>query len=652
VAAPERRVTILNVDDYAPGLYSRSRLLRQAGFDVREAMTGAEALRLVAAESPDLVLLDVNLPDLDGIEVCRRIKADPHTASVLVLHLSASSVRESDRARALESGADNYLIEPIEPDELIANVRALLRMRRAEETLGERERQLQGILDHTPAVVYMKDRDGRYLLVNREYERLTGFRQEQVSGQTDYEVFRKEEADAFRINDQAVLESGRPAEFEERVTIGGDTRTFLEVKFPVYDAAGTPYAVCAIATDITERKRAEEERERLLAREQAARADAEAANRAKDEFLATVSHELRTPLDAILGWVQVVRAGRRDAATLERALETIERNARVQAELIGDILDVARIVTGRVRLDRQPIDLRPVVEAALDVVRPTAAAKGVQLEAMGLEPGPVSGDPARLQQVVWNLLTNAVKFTPSGGRVTVRLGRPDAEVRLTVSDTGAGIAPDFLPFVFDRFRQAETGTARRHGGLGLGLAIVRHLVELHGGTVEAASPGVGQGATFTVALPRLVGEGGAPGGPAAAGRPAADHRLPGVRVLVVDDENDSRAMLAAVLEGQGAAVTSAGSADEAVAAFERARPDIIVSDIAMPGQDGYSLIRRIRALGPEGGGRTPAVALTGRVTADDRTRALAAGFQAHVAKPIDTAELLEAVAALAGRIGP
>ncbi len=395
------------------------------------------------------------------------------------------------------------------------------------------------------------------------------------------------------------------------------------------------------------------ERARLYEAERRARADAEAANRTKDQFLATLSHELRTPLTALLGWVRLLRAGKLDPPTAARALESIERNVRVQAQLINDILDISRVVTGKLRLELQPVDVATVVGAAIEAIRPAAEAKGIHV-ATELDPTtpPISGDPDRLQQVVWNLLANAVKFTATGGRVEVRLSRAVSHVEIRVRDTGEGIPPAFLPYVFDRFRQADTATTRAHTGLGLGLAIVRHLVELHGGTVAAESRGDGQGATFTVTLPVPAvfltrGEllvrspsAGEPGSGAAA-------VLEGRRILVVDDDPDALELVTAILSRAGAAVAAVLSAREARAAFEHFRPDVLVCDIAMPGEDGYAVIRELRARDPGRGATIPAVALTAYASLDDRERALSAGFHAHVTKPVDPTDLVNLVAGLA-----
>jgi PAS domain S-box-containing protein len=398
------------------------------------------------------------------------------------------------------------------------------------------------------------------------------------------------------------------------------------------------------------------ERARLYETEQRLRAEAETANRLKDEFLATVSHELRTPLTAIVGWSVMLRTTQLGEEATARAIETIERNARAQTQIIEDLLDVSRIITGKLKLDTRPADLASIVASALDSVRPAAATKGIRL-ASEAEPGAgaVWGDPSRLQQVMWNLLSNAVKFTPAGGEVTVRLEQTDSHVRVSVSDTGAGVSPEFLPYVFDRFRQADGTTTRAHGGLGLGLSIVRHLVEMHGGTVGAESGGRGRGATFTVELPVLSARGAvsdgaqAPAPPRAAEEPETTApSLAGLRVLLVDDEADTRMLLTTVLEQRGAEVSAAASAAEALAAIATFEPDVLVSDIGMPGEDGYSLLRRVRALDPRAGGRVPAVALTAYAREEDRMRALRAGYQVHIAKPVNPAEFVAVVASLAG----
>ncbi|WP_395843418.1 ATP-binding protein [Cystobacter fuscus] len=409
-----------------------------------------------------------------------------------------------------------------------------------------------------------------------------------------------------------------------------------------------------IASVAMEKAKAEQERERLLVRERLARHEAEAASRMKDEFLSTLSHELRTPLTSILGWAQLLRTRAMPEDKRQRALETIERNARAQTQLIEDLLDISRIVTGRMRLEVRPVEPLPVLEEALDAVRPAAEARGVRL-ALRVAPGmgQLLVDAERLQQVVWNLLTNAIKFTPSGGQVVVRLARGEGEARLEVEDTGQGIDAAFLPHVFERFRQADSSTTRKHGGLGLGLAIVRHVVEMHGGSVSAHSEGPGRGSTFRVVLPLTPSDEPEPlSAPRALparglGSPAAEApSLEGVRVLVVEDAPDTRALLTEMLEGSRAQVVCAASAQEALALLHGPfRADVLVSDIGMAGEDGYELIRRLRAQ-ERAGARLPAVALTAFARSEDRWRALAEGFDVHVAKPVNASRLISVVASL------
>jgi signal transduction histidine kinase/response regulator RpfG family c-di-GMP phosphodiesterase len=416
--------------------------------------------------------------------------------------------------------------------------------------------------------------------------------------------------------------------------------------------------------EVAERKQAEEERARLLIREQAARAEAERANRTKDEFLATLSHELRTPLTAILGWTHLIRGGNLDESMLGRALETIERNARSQSQLIDDLLDVSRIITGKLSLDFHPVELSSIIEATIDTVRPMAEAKSIRVEPqLKTSHCVVSGDPARLQQVVWNLFSNAVKFTPEGGHVEVGLRCDERHVELEVRDTGQGISAEFLPYIFDRFRQADGTTTRKHGGLGLGLAIVRHLVELHGGAIRAASDGDGHGSTFTLSLPLASDTKASSNGTPEPDRATAETKelnslvkstvLEGLRILIVDDEADTRELVQEVLGRQGAEVRTSGSVAEALRTLAAWQADLLVSDIGMPVQDGYELIRRVRKL--DGGGQRgqiPAVALTAYAGAEDIKRALAAGFQTHLAKPVDPKALIATVARAAGRETP
>jgi PAS domain S-box-containing protein len=524
----------------------------------------------------------------------------------------------------------------------------------------ESEGRYRSLIDLSPhaQVVYV---DGRIAYVNTAALKLLGATEpSQIVGRSPLDFIAPQYKDLVesRIKQMTSRGGGVPPVNEECVRLDGS-------RVPV-EAIGTavPWrggkGIQVIWRDISERIRAEEEKSQLLASERAARSAAEHASRMKDEFLATMSHELRTPLNAIVGWSSLLLQGKLDANDLQQGLSTIERNARVQTRLIEDLLDMSRIISGKLRLDIQRVLPLTIVEAAIDAVKPAADAKGVSLEKI-LDPqaAPVAGDPGRLQQVVWNLLSNAIKFTPKGGRVQVILQRANSHVELTVADTGQGIAPDFLPFVFDRFRQADPSTTRKHGGLGIGLAIAKQLVELHGGSIRAASPGEGQGSSFIVQLPLMVvhaqpGEAERLHPRAAAGivRPQASHsQLQGVKVLVVDDEQDARELIRRVLEDCKAEVLTAGSAAEAMPILLQQKPDVLLSDIGMPQVDGYDFLRQVRSMTDHAGGRIPAIALTAFARSEDRTRALMSGYQVHVSKPVEPAELVATVASVVGRTG-
>jgi PAS domain S-box-containing protein len=562
-----------------------------------------------------------------------------------------------------------------------AIARDITERRRAQEALRASEQRFSRTFHSSPIPMSISTlADGRFIDVNESFLKTNGYTRAEFLGRTSQELDVWVDKDARTEVMRMVKESGTVRNLELRFRMkGGEVRTFL-TSVELIELDGEPCVLMA-CNDITDRKRAESERELLLEREQAARKEAEMAqklsaellireqaarnaaeeaSRVKDEFLATVSHELRTPLNAILGWATMLRR-RPGEATAAKATETIERNARAQAQLIEDLLDVSRIITGRMRLDIQPVELPLVIQAAVDAVRPAALAKQINLHVL-LDPnaGPVSGDPGRIQQVVWNLLSNAVKFTPKKGKVQLRLERINSRVEITVSDTGQGIKQEFLPYIFDRFRQADSSLSRAHGGLGLGLAIVRHLVELHGGKVEAQSAGEGYGATFTVSFPIAIrqskskywagslelqdeatGDGGTE-------RPPQLDRL---RVVVVEDEPDARELLVAVLEECGAQVRAAASAAEGLGLLNQDSPDVLVSDIEMPYEDGYSFIKKVRALPGEQGGHVLAIALTAHARTDDRLRALSAGFDAHVTKPMDPMELVTVIASLARRVG-
>jgi PAS domain S-box-containing protein len=553
--------------------------------------------------------------------------------------------------------------------------------KQAEQALRASEDRFSKAFNLNPQPMSIRTLDGQIIDVNDGFLQLTGYTREEVIGRTatDLKLWASSSDRSALMRMLEERKSIRDMEIIFRMKTGEERVCLFSAEAIT---TGEQQYILAATSDITDRKRTEEERERLLAREQAARieaeqakklsvellqreqvarAEAEVANRAKDQFLATISHELRTPLNAILGWVGMLRNGRLDKATSAQALEIVERNAKAQTQLINDILDVSRIVTGKLRLEVRPVELSSVMQAAIDVIRPAANAKEISLQ-VTLDPraGPVSGDLDRLQQIVWNLLSNAVKFTPKGGQVQVRLERLNAQAKIAVSDTGIGINADFLPYVFDSFRQADNSYTRAYSGLGLGLAIVRHLVELHGGTVEAFSQGEDKGATFEVRLPLIAvahpqrtttGEAYFEESRAVTTGTDSDSPLAlhGLRLLVVDDDSDARSLLILMLGQRGAKVTTVATAAEAFALLEQFKPDLLISDIEMPGEDGYSLIRRVRSLDAKLGTPIPSVALTAHARSEDRVRALAAGFQAHIAKPVAATELIAVIASLTGR---
>lgn len=648
----EPQVTILHVDDNEANRYVVIRILQDAGFRVVEAATGAEGLKAVVEHLPALVILDVKLPDITGFEVCRQIKANPETAFIPVLHLSASFVQSQDKAEGLDSGADAYLIQPVEPIELVATVRSLLRIRRAEEAALSSAREWQTTFDSINDGVCLVDQEGRVLRCNRAMMQLVYKPYSEILGRTYYELINVK----WGIGDGICFHRATETHQRQVLEVQSQDRWFSKTIDPVLDEHGTLTGAVFILSDITERKRAEallqeqnDRLNRLMVSLQEQTEQAQQANRIKDEFLAVLSHELRSPLNPILGWTKILQTSQENAAKTQYALETIERNAKLQAQLIEDLLDVSRILQGKLSLKTVPVNLTFTIKAALETVRLAAEAKSIQIKTI-FEPnvGQVLGDSGRLQQVVWNLLTNAIKFTSQGDQVEVQLEtvkeldtHPDKYAQITVSDTGRGISGDFLPYVFDYFRQADGTTTRQFGGLGLGLAIVRYLVELHGGTVQAASPGEGQGATFTVKLPLI---------PTAklnhndiVPYNFSDFNFHGLQALLVDDDTDSREVIAFLLEEHGFQVTQAQSAYDALSILEQAKFDLLISDIGMPDMDGYTLIRQIRKLSPSKGEEIPAIALTAYAGEINQQLAIAAGFQQHISKPIDPEILMRVI---------
>ncbi|MDF5719277.1 MAG: response regulator [Rhizonema sp. PD37] len=807
---------ILLVDDNDASRYVISRILHSHNFQIKEASTGIEALKL-AAQQPDLIILDIKLPDINGFEVCRQLKANQTTATIPVLHLSAHSITSEDKVKGLEGGADGYLYQPVNTLELIATIKALLRVKEAEEKLRQSEQKFRAIFNQTFQYVGLLEVDGTVIEVNQsaldfadleltdvagllfwetpwwtlstktqeqlqaavacaaagEFVRyeveirgvgeqvttidfsikpikddmgkvlqllpegrdITARKQAQKALQESEERFRQlaenihdvfwmsepqkrqfiyvspayeelwgHSCESLHVDfmgwlnaihpedrqrvETAFFEKALQGEYDEEYRIirpDGSVCWIRERGFPIEDEFNEIHRVAGIAEDISDRKLAEAERDHLFELEQKARNAAETSNRIKDEFLATLSHELRTPLNSILGWSKMLRSRNLDPATVARALETIERNAKLQTQLIEDLLDISRILRGKIHLNVSTVDLATSIEAAIDTVYLAAQAKSIDLRfsivperelwdldfRLGANTGTsnieiskqkllVAGDSNRIQQILWNLLSNSIKFTPTGGRVEIRLEHIQQSqdhnsshtptvhhfAKITVSDTGKGISADFLPYVFESFRQADGSMTRNQSGLGLGLAIVRHLVELHGGTILAASLGEEQGATFTVMLPLLEKSDGENGLNSYCETTLHSQPLLGVKILIVDDESDSREFLTFMLEQYGAVVFSAATATEALEKLEQFKPDLLISDIGMPSKNGYALIREVRARSQEQGGGILAIALTAYARDEDSKQTLAAGFQRHMSKPVQPTVLVTAISSL------
>jgi hypothetical protein len=725
------KVNILLVDDNKGNLLALETILKGEDRNLVRAASGEEALLYLLHNDVAVVLLDVRMPGISGLETAELIRGRKKTRDVPIIFLTAyDSADKQDLWRGYSLGAVDYIVKPFDPDALKSKVAVFVELFKKTEQVKQ-----QAALLHEKNIALENanfqrlgklvelgqrmtaERDPQALLklfcdsacdilgARSARVRINGL--EAASGRKfrgSYEpVF-----DATRLEDQPIrisaaeavdgrsalaapialpertagwlclidkLEGGEFSEADERLamTLTGQLAGAYE-NARLY--ADVRRHASHLLAEVTERKQAQEEKEKLLLsekaarleaeqaqrlsselllREKQARAEAEAANRLKDEFLATVSHELRTPLNSILGWAQLMRTNTLDSQSSARALDTIERNTKSLAQIIEDLLDVSRIISGKLRLEARPIELAPVIEAALDAIRPAADAKNIRLRVSVDRSARVSGDPNRLQQVAWNLLSNAIKFTPTGGEVAVSLERDPSTASIMVTDNGEGIAEEFLPYVFDRFRQADSTFARMHGGLGLGLAIVRHLVEMHGGEVRAESAGRGKGATFTVSFPLVAVSTGSQRALLRVPERLKDDskQLAGLSVMIVDDESDARELLVAMLEQRGASVVAAASVSEALAALAEATngsmPDVLVSDIGMPIEDGFDLIRRVRALAPQHGGKIPAIALTAYATTEDRRRVLEAGFEHHLAKPIEPATLASAVANLARR---
>jgi len=730
----EQKVNILLVDDNPGNLLALEAILEAPDRNLVKVASGSEALRYLLDQDAAVILLDVHMPTIDGIQTAELIRGRDRSRNVPIIFLTANdNAGSSYISKAYSLGAVDFFIKPLDPvavrskvavfvelfkktlqveqqAELLrrkniqienANLQRLGKLVELGQRLAEvsdparllqtfchaardivgaryaavgipdsRQRELHYFctsgceLNHSPDNTLSPD--DRQTLINELKELCSVHFPDPderipVTSQLTYRqpfksllrtpiLFPKQSGGWLLLVDKMDEEEFTEADEQQALTLASqvaaafeNARLYMEAERHALD----------LEQEMAERRLAEEEKARLLRSEQAARAEAEAANRLKDEFLATLSHELRTPLNALLGWIYMLRSGALSADQTAHALETAERNARAQNKLIEDLLDVSRIMTGKLQLEVCHVDLLAVIRAAVEVVRPLAEGKAVELR-VDLDPAatPVQGDRNRLQQVVWNLLSNAIKFTPAGGHVLIRFRNRETAAEIIVEDTGQGISLEFLPHVFERFRQASSGTTRKHGGLGLGLAIVRELVELHGGTVQAQSGGIGCGSTFVVRLPRLESHNNSlPVGLISMNEdvPLSSDLLPtleGVSVLVVDDESGARELIAALLSQYGVQVRAVPSAAAGLAALDGGHFDVILSDIEMPEEDGFAFVRQLmsRKYSP------PAAALTAYARADDRNRALMAGFRAHLTKPVEPAELLAVVATLSGRI--
>jgi PAS domain S-box-containing protein len=631
--------TVLVVDDNPVTRYATARVIRAAGFLTEEAGTGSAAIA-AAVHSISAVVLDVHLPDMDGFEVCRVLRADARTELTPIIHLSATFVQSEHKVAGLNAGADAYMVHPAEPALMVATLQALIRARTAEDKLRRSETRFRAIYDQAPVAMVLIDAAGCFADVNPSAEALLQRPRSELIGMA-----------------VTALAPGPWKDFVRGRMEGPEAR--WQGEFPLVRADGRellmdwsmsdhvePGIRIGIATDLSERIDFERRREELLEREQSARVLAERHSRTKDDFVAVLSHELRTPLTLITGWVHMLKRPNVTADTLARGIDAIERGARAQGRIISDILDVSRIASGKLKLHREWANPTELARLSLDALRDLAQSKGIQVEVDSTEADePAWLDVTRFQQIVWNLVTNAIKFSETGGAVQVRLLRQGDALTLTVQDHGVGIEPGFLPHLFERFTQSGTPGNRAHGGLGLGLSIVKHLVELHGGTIGAHSQGLGQGTAMTARLmvayeePAAAPEHAQP----TAARESSDKRLlEGKDILVVDDSADTREMLSIVLSDEGAQVRVADSYEAAMLQFESAWPDLLVSDIGLPGRDGYELIARLREMEHAAGRpRLRAIALTAFARPQDRERALAAGFDRHLGKPLQPHLLLQ-----------
>lgn len=723
----EPQVNILLVDDQPENLLALEAILADTGATLVQATSGEKALRYLLQQDFAVILLDVQMPSMDGFEVASLIRSRQRSRQTPIIFLTAFGSSEQFMARGYALGAVDYLLKPIAAEILKSKVAVFIELFKKTEALQQKTAQLEAInaemqmseerfrslSTYSPVGVFVTDTAGRCVYTNPRFQGFYQLTQPDTAAAQLCENWLAlvSSSDRTQANHQWVSYLEQGGEYSQELQLalatGGEAWVHVRVA-PMLSDQGALLGHVGTIEDITERRQAEIAQAQVI-RAQAARHEAEAANRMKDEFIAILSHELRTPLNAILGWAHLINSRRCDEKTITHALEIIERNAQTQARLIDDILDVSQIVRGKLQLEMHAVDLAAVARMAVETVQAQAQAKAIALvtQITSDQSLRIMGDPTRLQQVVWNLLSNAIKFTPAEGRIELTLsvveaarvegpkraaasdltpalssvaaGDPNPDgatapsleallegatgsaiagtctgqrwAQIQISDTGMGIDPDFLPYIFERFRQADSTTTRNHGGLGLGLAIVRYLVEYHQGCIFAASPGRDQGATFSVRLPLLpVTADGLPAA-AMAAAPAqaanADGSLAGVQILVVDDDRDTLSFLTCLLQSEGAQVTATASAHEAIALLQSAAPAVLLCDISMPDMDGYTLMQQIRARPQRELAQMPAIALTANARLADQQMALAAGFQRHLPKPIEPATLLQTIAHLA-----
>ncbi|MFZ1025751.1 MAG: response regulator [Limnoraphis robusta] len=600
---------------------------------------------ILKTQLPDLILSDYVLPTFDGIAALKIAQEFcPQVPFIMV----SGMLGEELAIETVKQGATDYVLKQ-RLERLVPSAKRALRESqerlerlRVEETLRQTDDLLRAIVDASPVGIITLNPQKKVIAWNIASERIYGWQSQEVINQA-LPVIPPEEQNQFDRLFQQALQNHTLTNYEFQHL--GKNKDLIEISVslaPLHNALGNVCGVVMTAIDITARKRIEAERFNLLKREQTARAEAEAANRVKDEFLAVLSHELRTPLNSILGWITLIQRGKLNKVTFDQALEVIERNASLQTQLIEDLLDISRISRGKLSLSIDSVNLIELMQTTAETLRPAADAKSISMELfLDSSVGIIMGDANRLQQIFWNLFSNAIKFTSPNGSVTVRLKKTeDSYAQIQVIDSGIGIEPNFLPYVFEYFRQADASTTRSQGGLGLGLAISRHLVELHGGTIDVESQGKGKGTTFTVMLPIQVmqSDGDQPDKLIDNGLSLQD-----VKIMVVEDQADARELIRLILEQQGAQVIEASSSKQALEIIKESIPDVLISDIGMPDEDGYSFLKKVRSLPQDKGGNIPALALTAYTKEEDRQQAIAAGFQMHLGKPLDITELLQAV---------